>query len=419
MEMCDTVVALGNATADGAAIFAKNSDRYPDEAHQLVLVPRASHQPGSAVRCTHVEIPQVAETHAVLLARPFWIWGAEMGANEHGVVIGNEAVHTRLPLDERPGLIGMDFIRLGLERASTARGALDVMTSLLAIHGQGGNCRHRGVGYYHNSFIIADPREAWVLETAGRHWAAERVRDVRSISNALSIGRTWDLASDGLVDEAVERGWCVDRDEFDFARCYANPDVDCRSGLTRQRRSSEILEAERGGITVATAMRLLRDHGVDPNWQPDSEGISPTICRHGAFEPVRGGQSVGSLVAHLTPVAPVHWLTGTSAPCASVFKPVWLDAGLPDLGPAPTADGDAAALWWRHEAFHRAVVRDFPALRERFWPERDALETRFLSALPSASAPAAERRGYTAQCFAEADQSLVGWTERVRAVPVA
>src|SRR5690606_36076125 len=78
--MCDTVVALGSATADGAVIFGKNSDREPNEAHHLLLVPRARHEPGSTVKCTYVEIPQVDETYAVLLSKPFWMWGAEMGA---------------------------------------------------------------------------------------------------------------------------------------------------------------------------------------------------------------------------------------------------------------------------------------------------------------------------------------------------
>ena len=36
--MCDTMVALGNATADGSVIFAKNSDREANEAHELVLI---------------------------------------------------------------------------------------------------------------------------------------------------------------------------------------------------------------------------------------------------------------------------------------------------------------------------------------------------------------------------------------------
>ena len=166
--MCDTLVAVGEATADGSVILAKNSDREPNEAHVLTHVPHAHHEPGAAVRCTYIEIPQVAETYAVLLSRPFWLWGGEMGVNECGVAIGNEAVFTREPHDKTPGLLGMDFIRLALERAGTARAALDVIIDLLAVHGQGGDCGFQHPLYYHNSFLIADPREAWVLETAMR-----------------------------------------------------------------------------------------------------------------------------------------------------------------------------------------------------------------------------------------------------------
>jgi hypothetical protein len=125
------------------------------------------------------------------------------------------------------------------------------------------------------------------------------------------------------------------------------------------------------------------------------------------------------MVSRLTPEAQLHWVTGTSAPCTSLFKPVWLDAGLPDLGPRPTADWDDTSLWWRHEAFHRTVVQDFVELRERYWPERDALEARFMGELPAANAPLTERKAYTARCFAEAENALVTWTERVRAVPVS
>jgi secernin len=115
--MCDTFVALGNSTSDGSVIFAKNSDREPNEAHDLILFPHTFHQRiGSKTRCTYIEIPQVEETYATLLAKPFWIWGAEMGANERGVAIGNEAVFTKIPADKNPGLIGMDFLRLAWAR---------------------------------------------------------------------------------------------------------------------------------------------------------------------------------------------------------------------------------------------------------------------------------------------------------------
>src|SRR5512136_2449894 len=152
--MCDTVVALGNVTADGITLFGKNSDREPNEAHQLLRVPAAEHPPGSAIQCTYLEIPQVAHTYEVLLAKPFWMWGAEMGANEHGVTIGNEAVFTKVPYDKEPGLIGMDFLRLALERAQTSEQALHTITALLETYGQSGNCAQGHPTYYHNSFLI-------------------------------------------------------------------------------------------------------------------------------------------------------------------------------------------------------------------------------------------------------------------------
>ena len=91
--MCDSFVAI---TADGV-MFAKNSDRDPNEAQLLEWVPAADHPAGDRVACTWIDVPQVGHTHAVLISRPWWMWGAEMGTNEHGVVIGNEAVFTKGP----------------------------------------------------------------------------------------------------------------------------------------------------------------------------------------------------------------------------------------------------------------------------------------------------------------------------------
>src|SRR5687767_14727661 len=110
--MCDTMLAPPSATATGAMLFAKNSDRQRNEAQNVEYFPRRDHQAGTSLRCTYIEIPQAARTHAVLLCRPFWMWGAEMGANELGVVIGNEAVRARSAPPETPALIGMDLLRL-------------------------------------------------------------------------------------------------------------------------------------------------------------------------------------------------------------------------------------------------------------------------------------------------------------------
>jgi secernin len=87
---CDTMIALPKATKDGSIILAKNSDRQPNEAHHVLSIQRATHSTKSMVDCTYISIPQVRETYAALLFKPWWIWGAEMGINEFGVAIGNE-----------------------------------------------------------------------------------------------------------------------------------------------------------------------------------------------------------------------------------------------------------------------------------------------------------------------------------------
>src|SRR6476620_4947762 len=137
--MCDSMIAVKSDTADGVAIFAKNSDRPPNEGQFIKYIPAEDHPKGKTVKCTYIEIPQVAHTNAVLLSKPYWIWGAEMGVNDQNVVIGNEAVFPKVPVEKNTRLIGMDLLRLGLERGSTALEALQVMIDLLERFGQGGS----------------------------------------------------------------------------------------------------------------------------------------------------------------------------------------------------------------------------------------------------------------------------------------
>src|SRR5688572_19280505 len=102
--MCDTIVRVPPPSSGGTVWFGKNSDREPGEA-QIVEHCRERTSSGARLSTTYLEIPDVARTHEVVLSRPFWMWGAEMGANARGVAIGNEAVFTRLPV-ERVGLTG-------------------------------------------------------------------------------------------------------------------------------------------------------------------------------------------------------------------------------------------------------------------------------------------------------------------------
>src|SRR5262245_56130954 len=100
--MCDTFVASPTSTRNRAMLFAKNSDRQRNEAQALEVWPSADHSRNAELACTYIAVPQARRTHAVLVCRPYWMWGAEMGVNEHGVVLGNETVHSRSAPPEEP-----------------------------------------------------------------------------------------------------------------------------------------------------------------------------------------------------------------------------------------------------------------------------------------------------------------------------
>ncbi len=302
--MCDTLVALGNSTHDGSVIFGKNSDRPWNEVQLITYSPRSNFSRGEEVKCTYISIPQVSETAAVILSQPWWMWGAEMGANEYGVVIGNEAVYTLEAL-RNTGLLGMDLLRLGLERGKTAKDALDVIISLLEKFGQGGGCAYDDPSWmYHNSFIIADYKEAYVLETADKWWIVEKIKDVRSISNGITIRGKGDLRKNGIIQHAIDKNYCKDDDEFDFAVTFSGEPISPRpSPYSREGKSTILLNNNKGKISPKLMMEFLREHQAG-------------ICMHGGIE------STGSQVSHLRKgKKSIHWFTGTTLPCVSIYKP--------------------------------------------------------------------------------------------------
>jgi hypothetical protein len=338
--MCDTIVVVGS----GGVLFAKNSDRDPNEAQFPEWHPAASHPPGSTVRCTYLEIPQAAHTHAVLISRPFWMWGAEIGANEHGVAIGNEAVFTNQPYADT-GLTGMDLLRLAVERARTAEEAVGVIVDLLERHGQGGGCGHEHRSFtYHNSFLVADRERAVVLETAGKRWATEAVeKGVRTISNGLTIPGFAEAHRDRLRSRV--------------AAC------DVRTSLTSR--------AAAGAVGVTDLMAVLRSHGSDP-W-PRYRPLNGTLsmpCMHGGGL-VASSSSTAGWVSDLS--AGRHWITATSAQCLALFKPATVGEPV-DIGPQPGDGDDGASLWWRHERMARAVTRDPERLAGLFLSVRNGVE---------------------------------------------
>lgn len=300
---CDTFVAFPPASPEGVVVFGKNSDRPAGEGQSITRYPAQEYPEDATLRCTYITIPQVKSTYAVLLSQIDWMWGAEMGANECGVVIGNEAVWTKVPIGSGERLLGMDLVRLGLERGSTAQEAMNVITTLLEELGQGGACAENDSSFtYHNSFLIADYNEAFVLETAGKHWAAEKITSgARNISNNLTIRSDFHSCSKGLMCYAKGQKLWNGKEPFDFAECFSDGGVD-NSPFSRQACGKSLLEKHTGTLDRNAMIEILKDHNSG-------------ICMHGGFE------TTASMVSELRRDGAQHWMTGKPHPCESEFLP--------------------------------------------------------------------------------------------------
>ena len=342
---CDTMVALGSVTAQGQTLFAKNSDRPADECQPLVLHPRRSYPPDTTLHCQFVDLPQAGTTWRHIGSRPYWCWGYEQGFNEHQVVIGNEALPSILPPAPEVRLIGMELLRLGLERGRSAAEAVEVITGLVSRYGQGKFANAAGVRTYDNGYIVADPQEAFVVETAGYGWAVRRAERAVGISNVYSIGTQWDAKSPGAP--------------ADFGGSYADPTSLQGSGAMRRARSCALLERPPQPLSAPDLMAILSDHGASATAIPEG----PSICMHSLPDGSRGN-TAASLVADLCADGsrlPVYWCSFYS-PCLGLFLPVFLEGELP---PVLTLGGQTPSVespWW---GFHRLnqLVRQEPESR--------------------------------------------------------
>ncbi|MBE6919076.1 MAG: peptidase U34 [Ruminococcaceae bacterium] len=379
--MCDTLGRL----LSGSAVFAKNSDRSPNEIQLTEFYPARSGLSGE-LACTYITVPQASETYSVLLSRPGWMWGAEIGVNEFGLCIGNEAVFTKGAYG-KTGLTGMDLLRLALERCRNAQDAVSLITELLQQYGQGGNCGYDHDFYYDNAFLIMDRTALYVLETCGKEWVCKQYSSV-SISNRLSIGADGDRYSGAVCD---------------FCKKHTEPIYTTFSGSGhRKAQTARFLGAEE---PLAGCMAALRshDHGVA---DPFAKGTVSSACMH--YGGMIGDHTTASMVVSLEANRTIVWTTGSSAPCVSLFKP-WLfgcEAVLPVTSSGST---DGAAYWLDAEHFRRSLLGK--RLPKEFYTQRDTIQQRWL--LQAAQTSATDFPAFSRTCLAEEAEFFRIWRNRI------
>ncbi len=295
--MCDCLVALPPATG-GATLFAKNSDRPPDETMVTErLGPRSAER---WTRTTHLDVSgHDRATIPCWLTRPAWSWGAEHGVNAAGVAAGNEAIYTTLdPRSAAPALTGLDLVRLVLERAERAEDAVALVVDLLDRYGQGGTghdpAGRRGPKAYWSSLLVADPQRAYVIETSGRDLAVEQVAEVRAISNRTTIP--------------------------DFDARHRHPRQPVERLVDPRWHASQRVLAERP-VTVEGLADHLRTHeAAEPGW---------SVCMH-----VDGIEvTTASMIAELRGDGPqrIHWLLGS--PCQASYSTIELPGSAGPVAP--------------------------------------------------------------------------------------
>ena len=164
-------------------------------------------------------------------------------SNEHSLFITETTYGGRHELEDPNG--GIDYgslIYITLQRAKTAREAIDIIVDLANTYGYASSGE---------SFSIVDTEEAWIMELIGKGpedkgivWVARRIPDgyVSGHANQARITTfPWDdpencLYAADVADVARKFGWYEGSNEdFSFADAYAPLDIYCSLKARRPR----------------------------------------------------------------------------------------------------------------------------------------------------------------------------------------
>ncbi len=230
-DACTSLIAAKGATDNGSTMITYAADSHTLYG-ELYRQPAADHPEGAMRPVIDWdsnkllgEIKEVPHTYATI-----------GNMNEHGLTI-SESTWGGRPELEGSGLIDYgSLIYITLQRAKTAREAIDVMTGLVNEYGYASSGE---------SFSIADPDEVWIMELIGKGksdpgavWVARRVPDgyISGHANHARIHQfplddPETLYSPDVISFARSQGLFKGKDkDFDFSRTYAITDIGALRG---------------------------------------------------------------------------------------------------------------------------------------------------------------------------------------------
>lgn len=265
-------------TADGSTLLVGYGDEV--SSHWLQLFPRAKHNADATITVgvtaearypgERTEIPQVEETYRYLSTEYSDFAGfppplTNGGLNEHAVAARDIWSPSRTELremtpDPQHGPQYSDLARIAMERATTAKEAVEIVGSLID--------EHNFSTYGGNTHMFADPNEGWIIkEMAGGQglWVAERLApDTIRVSRPgymFEIPEDYQdnpdfMGSDNLVSFAVEQGWYDPEagEPFNVNEVYGNTNGRPEAATLIEGRLAELAP----NITLNDAMEMIR-----------------------------------------------------------------------------------------------------------------------------------------------------------------
>ncbi|MCP4678922.1 MAG: dipeptidase [Deltaproteobacteria bacterium] len=221
---CTNFLISKGASADGSTMISYSADSH-ELYGELYFTASATHAVGEMLDIYEWDtgkylgkIEQVPKTYSVV-----------GNMNEHQVAIGETTYGGRKELKNPEGIIDYgSLMYIALQRAKTAREAIEIMGDLVAKY-----------GYYSSgeSFSISDPKEVWIMEMIGkgpRHkgavWVARKIPDgyISAHANQARIrqfplnDKKNCLYAEDVISFARKKGYfCGKDEEFSFADTYA------------------------------------------------------------------------------------------------------------------------------------------------------------------------------------------------------
>jgi dipeptidase len=385
---CYAVIVGREASADGSVLVGHNEQNLGRRILNFRRIPPQHFPEGAVVRLRRGgELPQVPTTAGLLWSENPGLEFSDAYLNQFGVAVISDGCPSReddyqtlVSRGEiRQGGIGYMLRRLVAQRAHTAREGVELAGQLVERFGYVDSGR---------TYVIADPREAWLLAVVrGRRWVAWRVPDemVVVLPNIYIIGEV-DLkdsdnfrASPDLVEYAARRGWFDPQgaEPLNFRRVYRRDRSD-RPDLRRWRGRQLVSRRRepwppqqppppgirpRQKLTVAAVAAILRDTAG-----PGRTLSTPETQEGAVFQLRSGVPKEISCIYWRTSGEPsmgvlLPWYLGVTETPASYYRPADLTKHLSlehhFNPPRSTFDDDPKLAWWTFKRLQDLVREDF------------------------------------------------------------